>query len=322
MEQQKRFKVCSLFSGIGGIDLGFEKEGFEIVWANDIDHFACQTYRHNNSNVTLIEGDIKSIDKSAIPSFDVLVAGFPCQPFSVAGPQKGFEDKRGNLFYQIMDVVRIHKPPVVFLENVANLIDHDNGKTFITMFNSFSELDYLVRYRTLPANEYGNTPQTRNRTYVVAFNNEAICNSFSFPEPIDLSVSIFDIIHRHQRQKDIFYYSPDDPFWEYLTSKVTRNDSIYRIHDSGIHLAKNFTCPTLTASMGTRKNFVPVLIDDFGYRKLTVRECLDLQGFPMDFSFPPCISMQEAYKQIGNSVCVNVIARLAKQIKTVLEQYT
>jgi DNA (cytosine-5)-methyltransferase 1 len=248
-----------------------------------------------------------------------LTAGFPCQPFSLAGPHKGFEDKRGNLFFEIVEVAKQAQPKIIFLENVANLIDHDNGRTFITIFNALSELNYVLRYRNMPSNEYGNTPQTRNRTYVVAFKNEVLCEKFKFPEPIEQTLGIFDVIKRHVRQKDIYYYKPQDRIWDYMVERVKRTDSIYRVHDSGIHLAKNQTCPTLTASMGTRNDMVPIVIDNFGYRKLTVRECLEFQCFPKDFSFPLGTTIEEAYKQIGNSVCVTVIQRIAEQIKRVME---
>ena len=115
------------------------------------------------------------------------------------------------------------------------------------------------------------------------------------------------------------YYKPQDRIWDYMVERVKRTDSIYRVHDSGIHLAKNQTCPTLTASMGTRNDMVPIVIDNFGYRKLTVRECLEFQCFPKDFSFPIGTTIEEAYKQIGNSVCVTVIQRIAEQIKRVME---
>ena len=284
-----------MFAGIGGICLGFKQAGFEVVWANEMDSAACRTYRNYFGNTYLVEGDIRGIDKKTIPQFDILTAGFPCQPFSLAGPHKGFEDKRGNLFFEIVEVAKRTQPKIVFLENVANLIEHDNGRTFITIFNALSELNYILRYQNMPSNEYGYTPQTRNRTYIVA------------------------LIKRNVRQKDIYYYQPQDRIWDYMVKQVKRTDSIYRVHDSGIHLAKNHTCPTLTASMGTRDDMVPIIIDNFGYRKLTVRECLDFQCFPKNFSFPHGTTIEEAYKQIGNSVCVTVIRRIAEQIKRVME---
>ncbi len=318
MEMNHQVTVGSMFAGIGGICLGFKTAGCKIVWANELDSAACKTYRHNLGSDYLVESDIRTINKNEIPHFDILTAGFPCQPFSLAGPHKGFNDKRGNLFFQIIEVAKVANPDIIFLENVANLIDHDNGRTFITMFNALSELNYCLRYRNLPANEYGNTPQTRNRTYVVAFKDELLCQRFSFPQPIELKKDIFDIIDIRTKQNSIYYYDVLDPFYPYLISKVKRKDAIYRVHDSGIHLAKSRTCPTLTASMGSRKNMVPLIIDDYGYRKLTLRECLDFQGFPAHFYFPKTITIEDAYKQIGNSVCVPVIRRIAEQIQKVL----
>ena len=315
----KSITVGSMFAGIGGICLGFKQAGYEIVWANEMDAAACRTYRHYFGKKYLIEGDIRQIDKTQIPRFDILTAGFPCQPFSLAGPHKGFDDQRGNLFFQIIEVARQVQPKIIFLENVSNLIEHDNGKTFITIFNALSDLNYVVRYKNLSADVYGDTPQTRNRTYVVAFKDDVLCEKFSFPEPIPRTWGIYDVIIKDVKQKDVYYYSPQDNIWDYVVGRVKRTDSIYRVHDSGIHLAKNQTCPTLTASMGTRPDMVPIIMDNYGYRKLTVRECLDFQCFPEDFSFPHGTTIQEAYKQIGNSVCVTVVRRIAEQIKQVVD---
>lgn len=136
-------RVCSLFCGIGGIDLAFIKAKHEIVWANDIDTYACRTYRHNFPDIPLVEGDIRSIDKKDIPDFDILTAGFPCQPFSVCGKQKGFSDERGNLFFEIGKVIDEKHPSVVFLENVANLTEHDKGKTFNVIHNELAGREYF-----------------------------------------------------------------------------------------------------------------------------------------------------------------------------------
>lgn len=318
--ENNKYTVGSMFAGIGGICLGFKQAGFNIIWANENNAAACRTYRKNFGNDYLTEANIVTLDKTTIPKFDILTAGFPCQPFSLAGPHKGFDDNRGKLFFQIIEVIEEVQPKVVFLENVANLIDHDNGKTFILMFSALSELGYIVRYQNLSSNEYGNLPQTRNRTYVVAFKSEYLATRFKYPKKIELTTKIFNVINRHIRQKEIYYYSENDPFYDRVLNKVKRTDSIYRVHDSGIHIAKNQTCPTLTASMGTRKNRVPIILDDYGYRKLTVRECLDFQGFPKEYTFPKGTTLEEAYAQIGNSVCVPVIRRIAQQILKVMEE--
>ena len=134
-------KVCSLFCGIGGIDIGFKQAGYDIVWANEYDAAACKTYRHNFGDSHLVEADIRKVSVADIPDFDVLTAGFPCQPFSIAGRQRGFEDKRGNLFFEITRIVDAKRPKVIFLENVPNLMEHDEGRTFLVIFNSLLNLD-------------------------------------------------------------------------------------------------------------------------------------------------------------------------------------
>ena len=166
-------KVGSLFVGIGGIDLAFEQEGYEILWANELDSDACKTYRYNFPDTVLSECDI--------PDFDILTAGFPCQSFSVCGNRKGFADERGNLFFEIMRIAEAKKPKIIFLENVANLTEHDNGKTFNRIHNELSERDYYIRYLIADACNYG-IPQHRTRTYIVAFKDYEMCNGFRFPE--------------------------------------------------------------------------------------------------------------------------------------------
>lgn len=186
-------RVCSLFCGIGGIDLAFVKAGHEIVWANDIDKYACMTYRHNFPDTPLVEGDIRSIDKKDIPDFDILTAGFPCQPFSVCGKQKGFSDERGNLFFEIGKVIDEKHPSVVFLENVANLTEHDKGKTFNVIHNELAGRGYFIRYLIADACDYG-VPQHRTRTYIVAFTDRNDCERFTFPEKVPLEKHITDVI--------------------------------------------------------------------------------------------------------------------------------
>ena len=165
---EDKYRVASLFAGIGGICLGFKQAGFEIVWANEFDSAACRTYRHNFGNSYLIEADICQVKTESIPDFDVLVGGFPCQPFSIAGRQKGFDDKRGNLFFEITRIMDAKRPKVVFLENVPNLMEHDDGKTFLVIYNSLVQFGYSIYYKVMGADEYGNLPQTRKRIYIVS----------------------------------------------------------------------------------------------------------------------------------------------------------
>lgn len=304
-----------MFAGIGGIDLGFMQAGYEIVWVNEFDSAACKTYRYNFGDKHLVEKDIRKIDVSGIPDFDVLTAGFPCQPFSIGGRQKGFDDRRGNLFFEIARVIDKKRPPVLFLENVPNLVEHDNGKTFLVIYTTLAQFGYAVRYKVMSAPEYGNLPQTRSRIFIVAFLNMAKCDSFKFPEAAALTVGINDIIKRNEKKHDIYYYTESSLLHKNLVRTVTDTNSIYHIKDRGIIRVKDNMCPTLTANMGTYPDRVPVVKDDFGIRKLTVRECLDFQGFPQDFKFPNSITIDDAYKQIGNSVCVPVVRGIAEFLR-------
>lgn len=311
-------KVGSLFSGIGGIDLGFAQAGFEIAWAIENNHASCETYRANFKDTLLIEQDIRKVNAEELPHIDVLAAGFPCQSFSVGGKQQGFHDDRGNLFFEVARFIMVHNPRYVFLENVANLVQHDNGHTFHVIYNTLIEYGYFIRYRVMRASEYGNIPQIRDRIYIVAFREIEDCDSFSFPEPVELIIQISDIIDRSKRVRDVYYYTDNEPFSVTAQQIVQRKDSIYRVYHSSIKITQNHMCPTLTASMGTQRNQVHLIRDDYGVRKLTPRECLRFQGFPDTFGFPKTTTLDNAYKQIGNSVCVPVIKAIAKQIHAVL----
>lgn len=303
-------KVCSLFAGIGGIDLAFEQAGFEVAWANEIDKDACSTYRHNFPNTVLVEDDIRNINAENIPDFDVLTAGFPCQPFSVCGNKKGFEDDRGNLFFEIMRIVDKKKPAIIFLENVANLTEHDNGKTFNRIHNELSERDYTIRYIIADACNYG-IPQHRTRTYIVAFKNFEMCNRFRFPEEQRLRNHLFDVIDRSIKVDDKFYLDKNSVQYQKMKTAITDENQIYRFSDYGIQKSKDGICFTLKANMGTWYNRVPIMKDDFGIRTITPKECLALQGFPVSFDFSN-IPMKSMYKQCGNTVVVPIVYKISK----------
>ena len=202
-------KAVSLFAGIGGICMGFKQAGFQIVWANEKDPAACRTYRYNFGNDYLVEGDIRKVDKASIPSADILIAGFPCQSFSVGGKAKGFSDPRGQLFFEVINVASALRPPVIFLENVENLMDHDEGHTFQVIYTSLVELGYIVRYCPMATHEYAGIPQTRRRIYIVAFLDYNQNAAFHFPEPIPLKTTVTQWINPHEQCPDIYYYNDD-----------------------------------------------------------------------------------------------------------------
>ena len=312
-----KYDAVSLFAGIGGICLGFKQAGFNIVWANEKDVAACKTYRHHFGAEYLVEGDIKKINENTIPKANVLVAGFPCQSFSIAGAQKGFADPRGTLFFDVIRFARQLQPEVIFLENVENLMEHDNGTTFQVIYTSLVELGYIIKYQAMPTHEYSNIPQTRRRIYIVAFKSIEKADRFSFPAPIPLTRFVMDFIDTHEKKPAVYYYEEDTPFDEYIRKEVTDTRYLYRVFNGSVRKLTNSKCPTLTASMTTKRN-AAVLRDDYGVRRLTLREELDFQGFPPEYYFPNTIRLEDAYKQIGNSVTVPVIQRIATAIKEVI----
>ena len=242
----------------------------------------------------------------------MITAGFPCQSFSVCGNQQGFKDKRGNLFFEIMRITDKLQPPIIFLENVANLTEHDNGKTFNAIHNELASRDYCIRYIIADACDYG-IPQHRTRTYIVAFKSKEACDKFRFPEKCKLEKRIFDIIDKNVKVDDSFYLSTDSYQYKKLFSTIKDDEQVYRFSDYGIQASKEGISFTLKANMGTWKNRVPYIKDNFGIRRITPYECLALQGFPKDYHFPK-IPMTSTYKQCGNSVVVPVIMEIAKQI--------
>ena len=306
-------KVVSLFSGVGGIDMGFENAGFQTVFANDIDLYACKTFDCNFQVKATCE-DIKNIKSQDLPEFDCLIAGFPCQAFSVAGYRKGFEDTRGTLFFEIARILKERKPQVVFLENVKNLVSHDNGKTFDVILSTLKEIGYYVRYMVLNACEYGNIPQNRERIYIVGFLNEDFANKFYFPTPLQLTTTLKDLIDYENIVDDKYYYTENKyPRIVQAMEDFTNEDTLYQWRRQYIRQNKSNMSPTLTANMGTGGHNVPLVRTRHGIRKLTPKECFNLQGFPEPFKLPP-ISTAQLYKQAGNSVCVTVIQRIAENI--------
>ena len=307
-----KVKVGSLFSGIGGIDLGFEQAGFEIAWANDFDAAACKTYRNNFPSTILIEDDVRNINPCALSDIDVLVAGFPCQPFSVMGYRRGFNDPRGNLFFEIARFIDVKRPKVVFLENVKNLMEHDNGKTFWVIYNALAQFGYSVKYKVINATDV-NIPQNRARIFIVAFRDIEDCDKFSFPQYTPLEATIDDVIDRSIKHDDIYYYGSESRYFKELNAKIVDKTGIYRIDDSGIATRKWEICPTLKANMGTYHDRVPIIRDDFGIRMLTPMECLAFQGYPKKYTFKG-VSLKSAYKQCGNTVCVPIIKSIAAKL--------
>ena len=315
----KNYKVGSMFAGIGGICLGFKQAGADIIWANEIDKNACITYRTNFGNNYLVEDDIKNIDTRDIPEIDILTAGFPCQPFSIAGYQKGFTDDRGNLFFEIVRVLKDKKPKAILLENVKNLASHDKGNTFKVIKETLEANGYFIKEDILNTAEYGNIPQNRERIYIVGFRTKEERDKFEFPKPLKLTKSIYDVIKFDEKKEDTYYYN-NSKYYDTLKETMKNQDTVYQWRRIYCRENKNKLCPTLTANMGTGGHNVPLIRDNYDIRKLTPKECLLFQGFPMDYKIPKNMRNSHIYKQAGNAVSVPVIQRIAENILKVLDE--
>ena len=331
----KQVRSIDLFAGIGGIRLGFDRvfgKNIKTVFVCEWDEQAQKTYRANFEDDFEIAGDITQIDEKNIPAFDICLAGFPCQAFSLAGQRKGFEDNykglcRGTLF---MDVARIcdeHKPKVIFCENVKGLAIHDRGRTFKIICETFENLGYKVFHKVLISRDFG-VPQNRERIYLVAFRSDIAPQTFEFPEKTDDTKCLWDI--KEDKPVPAKYYL-SNVYLETLRRHKARHEAKgngfgYEIRDWS-DVAGAIVCGGMGRERNLvidkrQKNLVPTTrikgeINKEGVRKMTPREWARLQGFPDDFVLP--IADGHLYKQFGNSVTVNVIEAIARKIKDVLD---
>lgn len=313
------FKFIDLFAGVGGFRIAMQNAGGKCIYTSEWDKDAKKTYRLNFGEVPF--GDItKKNNKSFIPEkFDVLCAGFPCQAFSIAGYRKGFSDTRGTLFFDIEQIIEKHRPKVVFLENVKNLISHDKGKTFKVIIDVLEEkLGYKVSYEVLNSMTHANIPQNRERIFIVAFDPKQVKNyrEFKFPKEIKLTKTIHDIIDKG-KQEDKYYYSKTHKYYPELEKTMLNRDTVYQWRRVYVRENKSNVCPTLTANMGTGGHNVPLIKDDFGIRKLTPKECFLFQGYPQNYILPN-LANSKLYMQAGNSVTTTLVERISNEIIKVL----
>ena len=312
--------VSGFFAGVGGIEIGFKQAGFDIVWSNEIDEKASKTFRKNHSNL-LVTDDIHNISSDSVPDTDIIVGGFPCQAFSVAGYRKGFEDERGEVFFQLARIISQKLPRVIFIENVKNLVGHDNGNTYKVIRETLESYGYHLKTMVLNACEYGNIPQNRERIYIIGFLNEEDFDNFKQISPINLTVKISDIVDYNAKVDDKFYYTEQNcSFYNLLKEGVTNKDTVYQWRRKYIRENKSNLCPTLTANMGTGGHNVPIVLTKYGIRKLTPKECFMFQGYPESFVLPDDVAQSHLYKQAGNSVVIPVIYRLASEIRKSLKK--
>lgn len=317
-------KFIDLFCGIGGIRQGMDYQGFKCVFSSDINTECQRTYKENFDELPF--GDITQIDEKTIPSHDILCAGFPCQPFSISGKQKGFADTRGTLFFDICRIINEKKPSVVFLENVKHLVHHDGGKTLQTILDTLTSLGYNVSWRVLNGADYG-VPQNRERIIIVGSINGKfdfdkvktvprrrlldfldVDGEFEYLDPSDYTLISnpkqqpeSGLIFAGYRNKSIRKVGVR-PGTEHLSRAHKQPNRIYSVY--GIH-------PTLPSQESSGRFFV--LTSDNRVRKLTINECWRIMGFPENYK--KVSSVGEQYKQLGNSVCVPMIKAVAEEIK-------
>lgn len=322
-------KCASFFAGVGGIDLGFKTAGFETIYANEFDAYPAKTFELNFPNIHVDARDINSVKADEIPDFDIMLAGFPCQAFSIAGYRKGFDDEkgRGELFFQLVRILEAKKPRIAFFENVKNLVGHDNGNTFRVICEQLDMLGYKYTYQVLNAMNYGNVAQNRERIYIVAFRDEADYEKFHWPLSVPLTNSVRDIIDFKNPVDTKYYYTEGKykgDIYEQLVSAMKDDDknnpAIYQWRRKYVRQNKSGVVPTLTANQGEGGHNVCLIhTDDNKIRKMTPRECFNTQGFPKDFKLPDDMSDARLYKQAGNSVCVSVISRIAENVKEAIK---
>lgn len=313
-------KVVSLFAGIGGFDIAFKKAGFEIVWANDFDKYAVQTYKANVGN-EIILGDILDL-KNNIPSHDILCGGFPCQPFSTLGELKGFEDERGTLFFHIIEIAKKHETKILVLENVKNLINHDNKNTFNRMLKELRENGYDVVYQVLNTQDFG-IPQRRNRVFIIAFLKSFFkdIKDFSFPNSQKSNLTLQDLLDKDVDEK----YFISTKMIKTILGKGTKGYIVNPKIDEKI--AKTLTATMHKCHRASQDNYVTDEInfnkfknpDKTNIRRLTPDECRKLQGFPDNWK--QVVSDTQAYKQFGNAVSVNVVYELAMKLRAFIKKF-
>ena len=316
--------IAAFFSGVGGIELGFEQTGnFKVMYANEFDKNAQITFQENHPDILLDTRDIHNINELDVPETEIIVGGFPCQAFSIAGYRKGFEDERGDLFFELLRIIKSKQPRALFIENVKNMVSHDQGNTFKVIREALNQNGYHIKWKVMNGKDYGNVPQNRERIYIVGFKDIKSFNNFSFPNPIELTESLSNIIDYNTKMDEIYYYRKNkQPFYDILKSDILNQNKVYQWRRKYVRENKSGVVPTLTANMGTGGHNVPLILTKNGIRKLTPRETFNAQGFPPNFKLPSNMSNAQLYKQAGNSVVVPVIKRIANNIASAIKHTT
>lgn len=320
------FTFADLFCGLGGFRIACEAVGGKCVYSSDVNRNVCRTYELNFGENSL--NDITKTDTSDIPSMDVICGGMPCQSFSLSGKQRGFADTRGTLFFDILRIARHHHPKVVFIENVANLERHDNGRTFMVMLNALDECGYATSYKVLRSSDYG-VPQARKRIYLIAVRKDlaaSMPSPFAFPAPVDDShtVCLEDVLSSDPSEYEP-YVIERDYVWtktpEEIAAIERQRKAVQIGHVRGRQRMQGYrvyspkgAAITLSAYGGGAGAKTGLYLVGDKVRKLSPRECLKVQGFPEWYRFPDDLSDSARWQQTGNSVSVPVLEAIMREV--------
>jgi DNA (cytosine-5)-methyltransferase 1 len=313
-----KMRMIDLFAGTGAFSYGFHNTlKVDTIFANDMLDSSEEMFNANHS-IKLTKKNLIDVKESEIPEHDILTGGFPCQPFSIAGMQKGFDDERSNVFWKILSIIKYHNPKIVILENVKNLQSHDNGNTFKTIKEQLEKLDYHVKFAILNTCKLTSVPQNRERIYIACFKDKKIFDEFNFDFPSKELQPIANFLEKDIADK--YYYKDTSHIYNELKENMVNHistNTIYQYRRYYVRENKNSVCPTLTANMGTGGHNVPLILDNNGIRKLTPRECFNLQGFPKDYKLPK-LSDAKLYSLAGNAVSLPIIELISNKIVTLL----
>jgi DNA (cytosine-5)-methyltransferase 1 len=307
-------KFIDLFAGTGAFTQVLEETGrFKCVFSNDMEASSEKIYKLNHNSLFLLE-NLNKVKVEDIPKHDLLCGGFPCQPFSIAGEQKGFEDERSNVFWKIIEILKYHTPDIVILENVKNLCSHNKGHTFNIIKTNLEKLGYFVKYNIIDTCQVSNIPHHRERIYIACFRKKEKYDAFDFNFKKVKNKKINSFLERDVLDK--YYYTDRFKVYDEIQKNIVRHvddDVLYQYRRYYVRENKSKCCPTLTANMGGGGHNVPLLKDNKGIRKLTPRECFNLQGFPVNYKLPK-VSDGALYKLAGNAVSIPVIKLIINKI--------
>lgn len=308
--------MIDLFAGTGAFSLAFEAtNAVNIVFGNDMVEHSKTIYDENFTHKLTLK-NLNDVNPADIPAHDILTGGFPCQPFSIAGLQEGFNDERSNVFWKILSIIDYHQPKCVILENVKNLISHDETKTFNTIKQNLEQRGYHLCYKVLNTADITGIPQHRERIYIVCLKSKSIFDKFNLEFPKIKKRNISEFLENDIPEK--YYYTDKSSTWNLVSNSVTNPNTIYQYRRVYVRENKSSECPTLTANMGAGGHNVPLVRDLKGIRKLTPRECFNFQGFPSSYKLPQ-LSDSNMYKLAGNAVSVPVVQLIANRIIPLLQ---